>query len=85
MSLRDVERCMIVFEYFFGQIKLFDKPMNDKATEEKKTVNMLFKYDDCIFILTVLLQFIAAIGRSCISFSYTGLKCLLSCQAARQN
>ena len=42
MSLRDVERCMIVFEYFFGQINLFDKPMNEKATEEEKTVNMLF-------------------------------------------
>eukprot|EP00731_Ephydatia_muelleri_P024235 Em0016g506a len=37
VSLRDVERCMIVFEYFFEQKDLFGEPMNEKATKEKKT------------------------------------------------
>ena len=38
MSLRDVERCMIVFEYFYERKDLFGGPMNEKATKEKKQV-----------------------------------------------
>ena len=38
VSLRDVERCMIVFEYFFEQKDLFAERMNEKATKEKKVV-----------------------------------------------
>ena len=38
MSLRDVERCMCVFEYFLRRKDLFCDHMNDKAKEEKKEV-----------------------------------------------
>ena len=83
VSLRDVERCMIVFEYFFEQMGLFSERMNDKATKENKEVNSsLIIY---FLMLLCLLLFIAAIDRSCVSFSCTGLKCMLPCQAARQN
>ena len=39
MSLRDVERCMCVFEYFLQSKDLFCDHMNEKAKEEKKEVN----------------------------------------------
>ena len=42
VSLRDVERCMIVFEYFFEQMGLFSERMNDKATKENKEVSKFF-------------------------------------------
>ena len=84
VSLRDVERCMIVFEYFFEQKDLFAERMNEKATKEKKVV-IICLLDHYFLMLLCLLLFIAAIDRSCVSFSCTGLKCMLPCQAARQN
>ena len=39
MSLRDVERCMCVFEYFLQRLDLFCDHMNKKAQEEEKEVN----------------------------------------------
>ena len=36
VSLRDVERAMIVFEYFYERMDLFAPLMNNKAIEELK-------------------------------------------------
>ena len=34
MSLRDVERAMIVFEYFYDKMGVFGKEMNDVAAKD---------------------------------------------------
>ena len=60
MSLRDVERCMIVFEYFFERKDLFGPRMDEKATAEKKVVIMPFPRT--AFPYYIILIFISAIG-----------------------
>ena len=59
MSLRDVERCMIVFEYFFERKDLFSPGMVKKAAKEKKVVIMPFPN---IINIYLCLIFISAIG-----------------------
>ena len=39
MSLRDVERAMIVFEYFYERMNLFAPLINEKASEELRDVH----------------------------------------------
>ena len=39
MSLRDVERAMIVFEYFYERMNLFAPLIDKKASEELRDVH----------------------------------------------
>ena len=40
MSLRDVERAMIVFEYFYDKMKVFGPRMDEIAATHQKKVSL---------------------------------------------
>ena len=51
MSLRDVERAMIVFQFFYGKMDLFAPLINTKAEEEHQINKEVQCKTTCMFIL----------------------------------
>ena len=58
MSLRDVERAMIVFEYFFDKMEIFELKINERA--EKHDLEMEDIEQVCLTICICLLFFLDA-------------------------